>query len=119
MTGVARAAHLLERDGELADLVGLEAQSRAGRGAAAVIVGPPGIGKTDLLDALHGHAAGRGARSLRARGSRRRAERDARDARDALALPARTQFRTVSTLVSRLAGCSTRSIRSGHAAAAA
>ena len=116
MTGVARAAHLLERDGELADLVGLEAQSRAGRGAAAVIVGPPGIGKTDLLDALHGHAAGRGARSLRARGSRRRAERDARDA---LALPARTQFRTVSTLVSRLAGCSTRSIRSGHAAAAA
>jgi hypothetical protein len=80
MTGVAGAARLLERDGELADLVGLVARSQVGRGAAAVIVGPPGIGKTALLDPLHGHAARRGVRSLRARGSRRRAERGARGA---------------------------------------
>jgi DNA-binding CsgD family transcriptional regulator len=68
MTAVARAERLLERDGELADLVGLLARSQAGRGAVAVIGGPPGIGKTALLDALHGHAAGRGVRSLRACG---------------------------------------------------
>ena len=68
MTVFAGAERLLERDGELADLVGLLARSQAGRGAVAVIGGPPGIGKTALLDALRGHAAGRGVRSLRACG---------------------------------------------------
>ncbi|MGB6452932.1 MAG: hypothetical protein WBH47_00445 [Streptosporangiaceae bacterium] len=67
MTGVAGAARLLERDGELADLVGLLARSHAGRDAAAVIDGPPGTGKTARLDALMGTPPGAASGASRTR----------------------------------------------------
>jgi DNA-binding CsgD family transcriptional regulator len=68
---VAVAEHeqlLLERDGELARLTALLENAHAGSGAMVTISGPPGIGKTELLAALHRVAAVRGFRSLRARG---------------------------------------------------
>ena len=68
MAAAAGSQRLLERDAELARLSALLAGARAGRGAVAAIEGPAGIGKTTLLDALHGQAAERGVRSLRARG---------------------------------------------------
>ena len=60
---------LLERDAELAWLGALLENAQAGSGAVAVISGPPGIGKTELLAAVHRLAGDRGFRSLRARGS--------------------------------------------------
>jgi len=68
MAVVASSQRLLERDVELARLSALLAAALAGSGAVVAIEGPAGIGKTALLDALHGHAAERGVRSLRARG---------------------------------------------------
>jgi DNA-binding CsgD family transcriptional regulator len=68
MAAVAGSQRLLERDAELARLSALLAGAQAGRGAVAAIEGPAGIGKTALLDALHGQAAERGVLSLRARG---------------------------------------------------
>ena len=68
---VAVAEHeqlLLERDGELARLTALLEKAHAGSGAMVTISGPPGIGKTELLAAVHRVAAVRGFRSLRARG---------------------------------------------------
>jgi DNA-binding CsgD family transcriptional regulator len=59
---------LLERDAELAWLSALLEKAQAGTGAVAVISGPPGIGKTELLAAVHRLAGDRGFRSLRARG---------------------------------------------------
>jgi DNA-binding CsgD family transcriptional regulator len=59
---------LLERDAELARLSALLEEARAGSGAVVAINGPAGIGKTELLTAVHRLAADRGFRSLRARG---------------------------------------------------
>ncbi len=59
---------LLERDAELAWLSALLEKAQAGSGGVAVISGPPGIGKTALLAAVHWLAGDRGFRSLRARG---------------------------------------------------
>ncbi|MGN6177152.1 MAG: ATP-binding protein, partial [Streptosporangiaceae bacterium] len=59
---------LLERDAELARLSALLEKAHAGSGAVAAISGPAGIGKTELLAAVHRIAEDRGFRSLRARG---------------------------------------------------
>jgi AAA ATPase domain len=59
---------LLERDAELARLSALLEKAYAGSGAVVAISGPPGIGKTELLAAVHRIAGERGFRSLRARG---------------------------------------------------
>ena len=59
---------LLERDAELARLSALLEQAHAGSGAVVTISGPAGIGKTQLLAAVHRLAGDRGFRSLRARG---------------------------------------------------
>ena len=59
---------LLERDAELAWLSALLEKARSGSGAVAVISGPPGIGKTVLLAAVHRLASDRGFRTLRAQG---------------------------------------------------
>ena len=50
---------LLERDAELARLGALLDKAHAGSGGVAVISGPPGIGKTALLTAVH-RLAGKG-----------------------------------------------------------
>ena len=69
MVAVAKPTPLLlERDAELAWLTALLEKAQAGSGGVAVISGPPGIGKTALLAAVHRLAGGRGFRSLRARG---------------------------------------------------
>ncbi|SDY97152.1 Tetratricopeptide repeat-containing protein [Amycolatopsis xylanica] len=57
---------MLEREAELAELSALAERARAGRGAVAVIEGPPGIGRTAMLDHL---AQTTGMRVLRAQGS--------------------------------------------------
>jgi predicted ATPase len=59
---------LLERDAELARLSALLEQAHAASGAVVTISGPAGIGKTQLLAAVHRLAGDRGFRSLRARG---------------------------------------------------
>src|SRR5215470_11909178 len=59
---------LLERDAELARLSALLERAHAGSGSVVAVSGPPGIGKTELLAAVHRVAADRGFRSLRARG---------------------------------------------------
>ena len=59
---------LLERDAELARLNSLLEKACAGSGAVVTISGPAGIGKTQLLAAVHRLAGDRGFRSLRARG---------------------------------------------------
>ncbi len=68
MAAAADPEHLLERDVELARLAALLAEATAGSGAVAAIEGPPGIGKTALIEALHRRAVERGVRLLRARG---------------------------------------------------
>lgn len=66
---VARGAEaLLERDGELRELAGLAGSARAGRGATALIEGPPGIGKTRLVEAAGSLADEYGLTALSARG---------------------------------------------------
>src|SRR5690242_18509792 len=59
---------LLERDAELARLSALLKQAHAASGAVVTISGPAGIGKTQLLAAVHRLAGHRGFRSLHARG---------------------------------------------------
>ncbi|HET7572448.1 MAG TPA: AAA family ATPase [Gaiellaceae bacterium] len=59
---------LLERDAELERLRGLLADARAGSGAAAVLTGPPGIGKTRLAWAIRDEARAAGFAVLSARG---------------------------------------------------
>jgi DNA-binding CsgD family transcriptional regulator len=69
MVAVAEAKPpLLERDAELARLSALLGSAQAGSGAVVAIGGPAGIGKTELLAAVHRFAGDRGFRSLRARG---------------------------------------------------
>jgi DNA-binding CsgD family transcriptional regulator len=61
---------LLERDGEIAALAGaLDATRAGGDGRVVLIEGPPGIGKTALLEEFVAIAAERGASVLRARGT--------------------------------------------------
>ena len=50
----ASTDELLDRDGELAELLGLIAEVDAGSGRAAVIEGAPGIGKSSVLAAALG-----------------------------------------------------------------
>ena len=59
---------LLERDTELARLSALLGNAQAGSGSVVAVSGPAGIGKTELLTAVHRLAGDRGFRSLRARG---------------------------------------------------
>lgn len=59
---------LLERERELARLTKLVAAARDGAGAVAVVEGPPGIGKTELLKTLATRADKDGMRVLSARG---------------------------------------------------
>jgi hypothetical protein len=59
---------LLERDAELAQLDALLEQAYAGSGSVVTITGPAGIGKTELLAAVHRIARERGFRALRTRG---------------------------------------------------
>jgi DNA-binding CsgD family transcriptional regulator len=59
---------LLERDAELAQLSALLEKAQAGSGSVVAVSGPAGIGKTELLTAVHRLAGDRGFRSLRARG---------------------------------------------------
>ncbi len=68
MAAAAGSGGLLERDAELARLAALLGEAAAGAGAVAAIEGPAGIGKTALIEAVHGLAADRGVRSLLARG---------------------------------------------------
>jgi hypothetical protein len=69
MVAVAKPVPLLlERDAELAWLDALLEKAQASSGGMAVISGPPGIGKTALLAAMHRLARDRGFRSLRAQG---------------------------------------------------
>src|SRR3954468_6361663 len=60
---------LLERDEELRELDLLLDEALGGRGRVALIEGPPGIGKTQLLEAVRGRARERGATVLSARAS--------------------------------------------------
>jgi DNA-binding CsgD family transcriptional regulator len=61
---------LLEREGEVAALVAaLDAVEAGGDGRVVLIEGPPGIGKTALLEELLAVAVGRGTTVLRARGT--------------------------------------------------
>jgi DNA-binding CsgD family transcriptional regulator len=71
---MAEPMPLLERDAELARLDALLEQARAGSGSVVAVSGPAGIGKTELLAAVHRLAADRGFRSLRARGRELEAE---------------------------------------------
>lgn len=106
VSGGGVAEVLLERDAELDRLSVLLDRARIGSGATVVIEGAAGIGKTDLLAAVHQLAAERGFRSLKARGREREAEMafgvvaqlleppvltaTARESRRLLAGPART-----------------------------
>lgn len=67
-SAVGRLA-VLERTAELAALAGLVADLRPGTGRVAVVQGPPGIGKTTLVFALHQAARGRGLPLSNARGT--------------------------------------------------
>jgi DNA-binding CsgD family transcriptional regulator len=66
--GDRRARALLERERELAELEGLLADARAGRGRVCVIEGEAGIGKTRLLDEARERALAQGMAVVAARG---------------------------------------------------
>lgn len=68
------AGALLEREDELAALYDLVRRTLQGLGGVAVIAGPPGAGKTALLDAVRAYGDRSGVRDLHARG--RELERD-------------------------------------------
>jgi DNA-binding CsgD family transcriptional regulator len=59
----------MEREAELHRLGLVLEQTQVGRGSLAFVQGPAGIGKTRLLDAMCGLAAGRGFEMLTGRGS--------------------------------------------------
>src|SRR5262245_18298373 len=61
-------ALLLGRDAGMARLSALLGNAQAGNGSVVAVSGPAGIGKTELLTAVHRLAGDRGFRSLRARG---------------------------------------------------
>jgi DNA-binding CsgD family transcriptional regulator len=61
------ASQLLEREGELAVLEGWIGAARRGRGAVALIEGPPGIGKTALAHAARERAEAAGMEALAAK----------------------------------------------------
>jgi DNA-binding CsgD family transcriptional regulator len=65
---VAVDSPLVEREREIAAIERVLAAARAGVGAALLVEGPPGIGKSRVLAAAHGLAAP-GLRVVRARGS--------------------------------------------------
>jgi DNA-binding CsgD family transcriptional regulator len=65
----ASTDELLDRDGELAELLGLIAEVDAGSGRAAVIEGAPGIGKSSVLAAALAQAEAAGFDTTRARAS--------------------------------------------------
>jgi DNA-binding CsgD family transcriptional regulator len=58
---------LLERERELGELRALVASARAGHGRLVLLEGPPGIGKTRLLERAREHARGEGMTVLSAR----------------------------------------------------
>jgi DNA-binding CsgD family transcriptional regulator len=60
---------LLEREAEFATLSELVARARGGRGAIAVIEGPPGIGKSSLIEVVLDRAREDGMKTLASRGS--------------------------------------------------
>jgi DNA-binding CsgD family transcriptional regulator len=60
---------LLEREQELTQLAGLVDDARAGLGRLVLVEGPPGIGKTRLLEALRARAGEQGMAVLTARAS--------------------------------------------------
>jgi len=62
-------AELLEREAELDAVDASIARARAGRGSVLLVEGPPGIGKTALLEAARERAGEAGFTALRARGS--------------------------------------------------
>jgi AAA ATPase domain len=66
---------LVGRDAQQADLRDLLEQARTGRGALAVVTGPPGVGRTALLDWVAEHGTAAGFPVLRAAGSPGRAGR--------------------------------------------
>ncbi len=59
---------LLERDAQLGVLQDLLEDAASGQGALALIEGPPGVGKSALLERAAGMARGRGVAVLHARG---------------------------------------------------
>lgn len=65
----AATAALLERESELQQLELLVEETRTGRGRLVLIEGPPGIGKTRLLEAARARARERGTAVLSARAS--------------------------------------------------
>ncbi|MEJ2884870.1 AAA family ATPase [Actinomycetospora aeridis] len=70
MPPAARGTAILERDRELAALAAVVAAAGAGRGALAWVEGPPGIGKSRLLEAVAAQASAAGHTVLTARGGR-------------------------------------------------
>jgi len=65
----AVSAELLEREAELEAVDASIERARTGRGSVLLVEGPPGIGKTALLEAARERAAEDGFTSLNARGS--------------------------------------------------
>src|SRR5947208_15805686 len=65
---VSAAPHLLEREGELAQLGALVDAAREGAGRLVLVEGGAGIGKTRLLAAARGRGAEAGMEVLPARG---------------------------------------------------
>jgi DNA-binding CsgD family transcriptional regulator len=60
---------LLEREAELERLHALREEAARGNGALALVAGPPGIGKTQLMKAFRAEAEAAGFRVLAARGA--------------------------------------------------
>lgn len=67
MAVAGHADALVERDGELSALSAELDAARTGAGRVAVITGPPGIGKTALLEATAALATKHGLTVLRSR----------------------------------------------------
>jgi DNA-binding CsgD family transcriptional regulator len=88
-TSATGTATLLERETELERLRGLVEEAAAGRGGAAFIAGPAGIGKTSLLRAAIERAGDAGLRVLTASGGELEQEYAYGLARDLLARPAK------------------------------
>ena len=74
---------LLERERELAELDALVLDAKAGEARLALIEGPAGIGKSQLISVLRRRGEAAGMRVLAARGSQLEREREARAAAEA------------------------------------